>query len=142
MAEKFHAMVAKAERNSRYKDFYDLHTLARHFPFEGQVLARAIQTTFDQRRTPFPPRPPVALTLEFYADTARVDRWQGYLNRNKLHGAPSHFAAVGDFSFRFSRSRGMRWHEDPYSWGVGRREAPGDVDENHPGTSAIAERNR
>ena len=35
VAEKLHAMVALGERNSRYKDFYDLHVLARQFPFEG-----------------------------------------------------------------------------------------------------------
>ncbi len=103
VAEKFHAMVANAERNSRYKDFYDLHTLAQHFSFGGQDLAQAIQTTFDQRRTPFPSRPPVALTLQFYTDAARADRWQGYLNRNRLHGAPSHFTAVGEFLLSFLR---------------------------------------
>ncbi len=38
--------------------------------------------TEHQRGTLFPPTPPVALTVQFYTDAARADRWQGYLNRN------------------------------------------------------------
>jgi predicted nucleotidyltransferase component of viral defense system len=51
VAEKFHAMVLLGDRNSRFKDFYDLHVLARQFPFEGEPLAKSIAATFAQRRT-------------------------------------------------------------------------------------------
>lgn len=62
VAEKLHAMVVLGERNSRYKDFYDLHVLARQFPFDGERLARAIAATFEapphanRRRAPGRPR--------------------------------------------------------------------------------------
>ena len=49
VAEKLHAMVTLGERNSRYKDFYDLHVLAQHFDFDGESLVRAISATFERR---------------------------------------------------------------------------------------------
>ncbi len=103
VAEKVHAMVVNGDRNSRYKDFYDIFTLARHFPFEGPPLTTAVRTTFKRRRTPFAQTTPIALTPEFYQDPARVDRWQGYVNRTKLRDPPSHFADVGETVLSFLR---------------------------------------
>lgn len=40
VAEKLHAMVCHGERNTRYKDFYDVYLLARHFEFAGRTLSR------------------------------------------------------------------------------------------------------
>jgi hypothetical protein len=54
VAEKFQAMVVLGMLNSRMKDFFDLWTIAGAFSFEGVVLARVIQTTFERRRTPLP----------------------------------------------------------------------------------------
>lgn len=94
VAEKFHAMVLLGERNSRYKDFYDLHVLATQFPFEGERLARAIATTFARRRTELAASP-ASLTPSFFSDDARGRQWHAYLERNHLHGAPSDFDLVG-----------------------------------------------
>ena len=47
VAEKLHAMVDYGERNSRFKDFYDLHALAQHFEFDGERLVHAIGATFE-----------------------------------------------------------------------------------------------
>ena len=96
VAEKLHAMVAHGERNSRYKDFYDLHVLAQHFDFDGESLGRAVGATFEQRQTPISEAPPVALTAAFYVDTGRAEQWARYRNGNNLPGAPPDFAAVGD----------------------------------------------
>jgi len=96
VAEKFHAMVALGERNSRYKDFYDLHVLARQFPFEGERLARAVAATFERRRTPIDAALPVALAPRFYADRGRAAQWRAYLTRNRLPGATADFAAAGE----------------------------------------------
>lgn len=52
IAEKFHAMALLGERNSRFKDFYDLSVLAKQFAFDGSTLARAIAETFARRHTP------------------------------------------------------------------------------------------
>jgi len=53
-AEKLHAMVVLVMGNSRMRDFYDVHLLARRFSFEGPILVEAIRATFDRRRTPPP----------------------------------------------------------------------------------------
>ena len=96
VAEKLHAMVVLGERNSRYKDFYDLYALAQQFEFSGERLGRAIGATFERRHTPVTQRLPVALTPRFYADIARADEWASYRNRNNLPGVPSDFNVVGD----------------------------------------------
>lgn len=101
VAEKLHAAVVLGERNSRYKDFYDLHVLARHFTFDGERLARAIGATFQRRRTVIETAIPAALTPRFYADGARATQWRAYLARNSLPGAPADFAAAGELLQRF-----------------------------------------
>lgn len=95
VAEKLHAMVVLGERNSRYKDFYDLHALALQFPFDGGQLTRAISATFDRRSTGFDATLPAALSPRFYADAARAAQWRGYRTRSSLPGAPADFDAVG-----------------------------------------------
>ena len=107
VAEKLHAMITLGERNSRYKDFYDLHALARHFAFEGEQLTRAVNATFERRRTAIPQALPVALTPLFYADADRAQQWRGYLDRNDLPGAPSDFGTVGERLLSFL---GEPWH--------------------------------
>lgn len=96
IAEKLHALVVIGERNSRLKDFYDLHVLAQQFPFDGERLARAIAATFERRRTGIEAALPAALTPRFFADGARAEQWRAYLTRNGLPGAPADFTAVGE----------------------------------------------
>lgn len=96
VAEKLHAMVMLGERNSRYKDFYDLHVLARHFRFEGAALERSIAATFERRLTTIDAALPAALAPRFYADAARAEQWRAYLTRNALPGAPADFGGVGE----------------------------------------------
>ena len=103
VAEKFHAMVVLGERNSRYKDFYDLHALAQHFAFDGNHLVCAIGATFETRCTTISQTLPVALTPRFYDDADRAEQWRIYLERNKLPGTSSDFAAVGDSLRSFLR---------------------------------------
>jgi predicted nucleotidyltransferase component of viral defense system len=79
IAEKFQAMVALGLANSRYKDFYDLWSLARAFPFEGDRLARAIRATFDRRRTEIPATTPDALTPAFADDPVKRQQWAAYI---------------------------------------------------------------
>lgn len=101
VAEKLHAMVVLGERNSRFKDFYDLHVLARQFQFDGERLAGAITATFERRRTPIDAALPAALTPRFYGDDARAGQWRAYLTRNSLPGAPADFAAAGELLQQF-----------------------------------------
>lgn len=103
VAEKLHAMVALGERNSRYKDFYDLYALVEHFPFGSDQLVRAMRATFDRRRTSFSQTLPVALTPRFFADSERAGQWRTYVERNALSGAPADFGILGDRLISFFR---------------------------------------
>ena len=103
VAEKLHAMVVLGERNSRYKDFYDLYSLARHTGFDGEPLMRTIGATFKRRSTTISQTLPVALTPQFYDDAVRAGQWRTYLDRNELPGTPSDFAAVGERLLSFLR---------------------------------------
>jgi type I restriction enzyme S subunit len=96
VAEKLHAMVVLGERNSRYKDFYDLYVFARQLSFDGERLTMAIAATFERRRTTIEPGLPAALSPRFYTDDERARQWRGYLTRNALPGAPTDWAAVGE----------------------------------------------
>lgn len=96
VAEKLHATVVFGERNSRYKDSYDLYLLARRFRFDGESLARSIAATFARRHTPIATAFPAALLPRFYADDVRAKQWRAYLTRSGLAGAPTDFAVVGE----------------------------------------------
>ncbi len=100
VAEKLHAMVTLGERNSRYKDFYDLHAIAGAFPFERSTLVRAVSATFERRETPTTLELPTALSGNFYSSESRAEQWQAYVSRNNL-SAPIDFVQVGDRLINF-----------------------------------------
>jgi hypothetical protein len=94
IAEKLHAMVVLGEANSRMRDFFDIHALAQHEPFEGDVLAIALRATFERRRTPIPEALPPALTPAFAAVREKQVQWQGFLRRSGGLAAPQELAIV------------------------------------------------
>jgi predicted nucleotidyltransferase component of viral defense system len=96
VAEKLHALVVLGERNSRYKDFYDLFVLGSQFPFNGPRLASAIAATFQARSTSIDAERPLGLTPRFHEDSARAEQWRAYLTRNELPGTPAAFEDVGE----------------------------------------------
>ena len=51
VAEKLEAVTALEMLNSRMKDFFDLWALSRLYAFEGPILLKAIEATFDHRAT-------------------------------------------------------------------------------------------
>jgi predicted nucleotidyltransferase component of viral defense system len=81
VAEKFHALVALGERNTRMKDFFDLYYLSATFDFEGGRFLRAIERTFERRNTPLPSTLPVALTESFAL--ANEGMWSAFLRRSE-----------------------------------------------------------
>ncbi len=103
VAEKMHAMVILGERNSRYKDFYDLHAIARAFPFERSTLVRAVGATFERRATPIAAGTPAALTGAFYSSESRAQQWRAYVTRSRLDGVSQDFGLVGDVVIGFLR---------------------------------------
>jgi hypothetical protein len=84
VAEKFQAMVMLGIANSRMKDFYDLHILAREFAFDGKALVQAIKATFERRKTAVPTETPLALTDEFALDEAKSVQWSAFTRKVDL----------------------------------------------------------
>lgn len=101
VAEKMHAMVILGERNSRYKDFYDLHAIANAFHFERNTLVRAVSATFERRATPLSADIPAALTAGFYSSESRAQQWRAYVSRNRLDSVPPDLQLVGEVVIRF-----------------------------------------
>lgn len=87
VAEKFEAMVVLGARNSRIKDFFDIHYLAMHFAFEGAALAEAIRRTFDRRKTPLPQDVPVGLTEEYWKQAGRDAQLRAFVRRARVEVA-------------------------------------------------------
>jgi predicted nucleotidyltransferase component of viral defense system len=81
IAEKFEAMVVLGDRNSRIKDFFDVHYLATHFEFDRATLREAIRRTFEKRRTPIPAQSPIALTAEYWGSPTRPAQVRAFARR-------------------------------------------------------------
>lgn len=86
VAEKLHAMVVLGLRNSRMKDYFDIHALLHEGALDPEMLARAIAATFERRRTRLPDELPSGLTDAFTADAGHRTQWQAFLSRNRLQG--------------------------------------------------------
>jgi len=92
VAEKTEALVSLGVANSRMKDFYDLWMIAQTFAFEGEVMAEALQRTFERRRTSWPEQPPAGLSDAFAHE--RDPQWRAFLARDRLGAAPASFVEV------------------------------------------------
>jgi predicted nucleotidyltransferase component of viral defense system len=84
VAEKIEAMVVLGDRNSRIKDFFDLHHLATRFEFDRATLAEAMQRTFERRRTPIPQQQPIALTREYWDNPSRPAQVRAFARRARI----------------------------------------------------------
>ncbi|MBI3767527.1 MAG: nucleotidyl transferase AbiEii/AbiGii toxin family protein [Deltaproteobacteria bacterium] len=84
VAEKLEAMVVLGDRNSRIKDFFDLHYLASHFEFDRMTLTKAIRKTFTRRRTPIPADEPIGLTPAYWENPSRPVQVRAFARRAGL----------------------------------------------------------
>lgn len=84
VAEKLEAMVVFGDRNSRIKDFFDLHQLARRFEFDRATLAEAVRRTFGKRRTPIPAEAPIGLTPAYWENPSRPAQVRAFARRAGL----------------------------------------------------------
>ncbi len=121
VAEKLEAMVQLGMANSRMKDFYDIAVLARHFDFDGELLARAIRATFERRGTPLPATTPVALTVAFAQDPTKNTQWSGFVRKASIRDAGSlveTIAAVRAFA-EVPLAAALNPTRDPLVWRAG-----------------------
>ena len=84
IAEKLEAAVTLGIRNSRMKDFFDMHWLCRHMSFDAEVLKSAIDATFERRQTEIPLGVPLALTDAFVNDPSKQTQWKAFLRKSDL----------------------------------------------------------
>lgn len=95
VAEKLHAIVLLGSRNSRLKDYFDLHALIREGLPDPKKLAASIAATFERRKTVVPNDVPFGLGDEFAGDPIKHAQWKAFLGKNGLH-APALEEVVAD----------------------------------------------
>jgi hypothetical protein len=91
VAEKLEAMVVLGDRNSRIKDFFDLHYLATHFEFDRATLAKAVRLTFERRHTPIPDEQPIAFSRDYWENPTRPAQIRAFTRRARI-SIPEDFA--------------------------------------------------
>jgi predicted nucleotidyltransferase component of viral defense system len=82
IAEKFEAMVKLGTLNDRMKDYFDIWLLSQQVEIQGISLAKAINATFKNRKTPLPTNMPIALTSKFAMQKQK--NWESFLRRSEL----------------------------------------------------------
>ena len=81
ISEKFEAIVALGDANSRYKDFYDIFLLANRYDLEGYKLQDAIRKTFMHRGTSI--NEIFAFSEGFVNSDIHQNRWNAFLKKKK-----------------------------------------------------------
>jgi Nucleotidyl transferase AbiEii toxin, Type IV TA system len=84
ISEKVHAMVTLGSKNSRMRDFFDVHALAARTTFDRARLTRAVRSTFERRQTAIPDELPLALTPAFAEIEGKSAQWVAFLKRSRL----------------------------------------------------------
>ena len=87
IAEKFEFMIRLGVFNSRMKDYFDIWFLSKHFEFDGDVLIKAIENTFKNRRVTID-LAPVALSSTFSTNVEKQKQWKGFIRKSHLNDAP------------------------------------------------------
>lgn len=100
IAEKFHAMVVLGRANTRMKDYFDVWMLMNAFEFEAERMTRAINATFERRRTELPRGVPDGLSEAFAADPVKARQWVAFMSNLSMF-APDLPHAVNDLRPRF-----------------------------------------
>lgn len=84
VAEKLEAIVVLGDRNSRIKDFFDLHYLASQFEFDRVTLSEAVRRTFARRQTPIPADVPIGLAPVYWENPSRPAQVRAFARRAGL----------------------------------------------------------
>ena len=82
VAEKLETTGSRKTDNSRSKDFYDLYKILNDGNWDSEVLGEAVRNTFANRKTLYIENHPL-FDDEFYSDTNRIARWNGFLKSIK-----------------------------------------------------------
>lgn len=88
IAEKLHAIALLGMTNSRLKDYFDLSVLLERETLDTDLLAQAINATFERRGMAVPEALPVGISDEFAHDASRQVMWLAFLKKNELPPDP------------------------------------------------------
>ncbi|MGE3724520.1 MAG: nucleotidyl transferase AbiEii/AbiGii toxin family protein [Candidatus Sericytochromatia bacterium] len=83
LAEKFQAIVSLGIQNTRMKDFFDLYLLSETMSFDGELVSKAVQSTFNKRETALPVDLPLAFTAAFSEEMLKIQQWNAFIRRIK-----------------------------------------------------------
>jgi len=93
ISEKFEAMIKLSMASSPVKDFYDVYTLSLNHSFQSRRLRKAIESTFQRRKTPIPDNP-LVFRVEFYENEERRKQWMAFLRKLRLHDINQEFSEI------------------------------------------------
>ena len=82
ISEKFEAMIALDARNSRMKDFFDIHMILSTRSIDQESLEEAVRLTLKTRQT-FLPAAPAIFQESFASDPRNQQLWEAFLKRIK-----------------------------------------------------------
>lgn len=117
IAEKFEVIVSLSLINSRMKDFYDIYFIASHFPFEKNILTKAVRSTFNHRGTDLSHRA-IIFTETFALEKQK--EWISFIKRNPLDIDVNFGKIVGHIKTFiepvFNKDSYTRWNPEVFSW--------------------------
>ena len=82
ISEKFEAMIALDARNSRMKDFYDIHGILSTRTIDQKSMEEAVRLTLKTRQT-FLPAAPAIFQETFASDPRNQQLWTAFLEQIK-----------------------------------------------------------
>ena len=107
VAEKFHAMIARDESNSRMKDFFDVYQILTNHKIDNQVLESAIKATFRARKMNYTPNVNL-FSVKFANDESRLALWKNFLRKIKYTSSLNFEDVMGLIRDRL----GMYWTKE------------------------------
>lgn len=96
IAEKLETIVSLGVLNSRLRDYFDILVLSKRKPFDGSILKKAVQRTFQRRGTAIPEGLPSGLRAEFAGEPGKQAQWAGLRSRLGESKVPEELAVVVD----------------------------------------------
>ena len=94
IAEKFETIVKRGLANSRMKDYYDLWMLSHDVAVDADTASRAIERTFNRRKTDIPERVPEGLLDEFARNESKIVQWKAFVRKNRISLPNADFSSV------------------------------------------------
>lgn len=95
MSGKVASILLHAVNNTRYKDYFDLHVLARKQDFDGSTLETALQATCQAQGVALDPSNAVMTSPTFLTDANQLKQWERFVTHSGLEArAPSFAEAI------------------------------------------------